>query len=417
MKILHINTVQYGGAAWCAIRINHSLKQRGVESKMLFAQGKNLPEGVDGAIAKQDKIVHYRNNWLVSKIRHLMMRLPFYMNVEKLQTLISDKNVDKVYVHHPLSNYTNIAEHPLVKWADIIHLHWVPGFIDYPSFFKAINKPIVWTMHDMYPALGIMHYQSAFTKCPDSLKSIDEYCANIKKKSLQHSCKIHFVAISKMVERMCRQSCIIKKYDTSLIYNGIDGCLFDIHDRIELRRSFFCANNLDSNSKIFLFSSYEIWDKRKGLSRVIDALERVECNNKVLVVIGNNKDDISPKASFRIVCTGLIKEQTKLAEYYSCADFFISASFEETFGQTITEAMACGCPVVATPTGVAPDIMREFNGVLCGDFDVKTLSDSISIALTREYNPKEIRQFVIEKFEYGRIADQYIDLYKSLLKS
>jgi hypothetical protein len=45
----------------------------------------------------------------------------------------------------------NITKHPLVQEADIIHLHWVANFLDYRSFFKQIQKPIVWTLHDLNP--------------------------------------------------------------------------------------------------------------------------------------------------------------------------------------------------------------------------------------------------------------------------
>jgi len=44
--------------------------------------------------------------------------------------------------------YKTVIPKPL---PDIIHLHWISGFIDYPSFFKSIPShiPIVWTLHDM----------------------------------------------------------------------------------------------------------------------------------------------------------------------------------------------------------------------------------------------------------------------------
>ena len=54
MKVLHINTVQDGGAAWCARRISKALVQNGVESRMLYALGNELPQNELGAIAQKD---------------------------------------------------------------------------------------------------------------------------------------------------------------------------------------------------------------------------------------------------------------------------------------------------------------------------------------------------------------------------
>jgi hypothetical protein len=44
------------------------------------------------------------------------------------------------------------------KEADIINLHWVANFIDFQSFFRYNDKPIVWTLHDANPFTGGCHY-------------------------------------------------------------------------------------------------------------------------------------------------------------------------------------------------------------------------------------------------------------------
>ena len=54
----------------------------------------------------------------------------------------------------------DIANHLLVKEADIIHLHWInQGFFSLkPSVLFKLNKPIVWTFHDMWAFTGGCHY-------------------------------------------------------------------------------------------------------------------------------------------------------------------------------------------------------------------------------------------------------------------
>lgn len=311
MRVLHINTVQKGGAAWCAIRINQSLVHNGIDSRMLFAMGKDLPVGVDGAIAEPDK------NWWRSVpiirgiFNRLLLCMPFFMNWRKLQKLLDKANENHLYLHHPLSNYKSISNHPLVEWADIIHLHLVPDFVDYPTFFKEVKKPIVWTLHDKFPAVGVQHYCSEFYPVPGRLKSIDSYAVRIKRKSVTKSNNLHLVAISKRMIDVCKNSEVLKGFPVTLIYNGVDTSVFHQYDKLKTRMEL----GVFSDATIFLFSSYNIHDMNKGLDRVIGAMEKVRVSNKMHICIGGS--NVSPDASFPVILTGMSNQ------YFSSRGFII----------------------------------------------------------------------------------------------
>lgn len=410
MKILHINTAQQGGAALCARRIHEALVKAGEDSKMLFAEGSELPEGIDGAIAKKDECLWVKIPILRSIIWRLIHYLPFLMNAEKLQEQVDEANSKHLYLHIPLSQYKNIAEHPLIRWADVIHLHWVSGFIDYPTFFKKVRKPIIWTLHDKHPAVGLQHYSSVFFPIPDKLKSLDDYCKKIKRESLVKAECLNIVAISKMMEGICQNSDVLRGFPITLIHNGIDGNSFKLYNKKECRKEL----GLLPDASIFLFSSYNIHDPNKGLCRLIEALEKLDLPNKMLVCIGMSYEPIQ-EASFPVILTGLLTSRTKLSKYYSAADYFISNSYEETFGQTLLESLACGTPVVATPCSGSHDLINKDNGVVCGDFTVEALIESIKLAMSRTYYPERIREDVINRFSYDKIAKQYLDLYHEVL--
>lgn len=413
MKVLHINTEQKGGAAWCAIRINNALMQQGVESKMLFAQGDIIPDGVEGAIAKKDWIVAIRFNPLLARLRHLLMRIPWYRNVEKLQTKMNNANTQHLYLHQPLSNYTNISHHPLVEWADVIHLHWVSDFVDYPSFFKNVRKPIVWTLHDMYPAIGVMHFESEYSVRPEELDDIDAICRQIKKKGLENARNLNIVAISEMMKDIIHSSELLGEFPVSLIHNGVDIEIFKPVHAQSIVNDF--VSSLKKGTKVFLFSSYWIWDKRKGLDRILEAFDKVKEQTDqefALIVIGCiNDNDQYPKASYPILCTGLIKDQNELAKIYTAADYFINASYEEAFAQTPLEAMACGTPVISTPCSGAKDLIRPFNGIVCDGYECDALAIGIENALHYNYESNIIREYIVKKYDYSIIAKQYIELY------
>lgn len=406
MKILHVNSGTDGGAALCAIRINKSLVAIDVESKMLFANCDRIPDGVEGSIVHPDRDIWYSNP-ILGKIKHLLMRMPWYMDCEKMEKQVTNCKTYDVFTDIPYSNYTHLAYHPLIKWADIIHLHWVSGLIDYPTFFRKIKKPIVWTLHDEYPAIGLMHFCSEYSPLPVQLRDIDQYCREVKKKALSKNINLHTVAISERMKELCLSSDILNNYPCTLIHNGVD---------TEIFRPYLVedAKIMEKHTKVFLFSSYNIWDKRKGLDRIIDALEMVDIEKK-LVVLGDNHGTILPQASFPVICKGLIKDEIELSKIYSSVDYFIQASFQEAFAQTPLEAMSCGIPVISTPVSGASDLIRPFNGVLCKGFDSNSIKDGIMQALAKKYDSQQIRDYIIDKFDYSKIAKQYIDLYTSII--
>ena len=411
MKVLHINTSQTGGAAWCAIRISKALTAEGIDSKMLFAEGNSLPDGVEGAIALPDKNFWHSVPILRGVTYRILPHIPFYLNKMKLQRRLDITNNNHLYLHQPFSNFKNIANHPLIDWADIIHLHWVADFVDYPSFFKKVKKPIVWTLHDKYPAVGLQHYCSSFYPVPDNLKDLDLLCIKIKRDSLLEVKNLNVVAISEMMVDICGSSEVLKGFPITLIHNGIDPVNFEMYDRQQSRKEL----GLISNATIFLFSGYNIHDPNKGLNRVIEALEKCDVPNKLLVCIGMSNLPI-PDTSFPIILTGLITSQVKISKYYSAADVFVQSSFEETFSQTPLEAMACGTPVVALPFSGAHDLINQDNGVVCEDFSTDALSKGIMQTINRIYNREKIREDVVNRFSYDKIAQQYIELYKTVLK-
>ena len=417
MNILHINTFQTAGAALCAIRINEALQNEGIDSRMLLAQGTDMPKGIKGTIAEEDKDFWHSNCWLL-RLKYLLARTPLWrkMDKEKVEMILRRKNnhlSPKLYLHGPYTSYKNIAHHPLVEWADVIHLHWVACFVDYPTFFKEVKKPIVWTLHDIFPAVGALHFESEFYPVPDSLKEIDTFCRKVKRESVLQTDNLNIVAISKQMADVCKKSDVLKGFPIKLIHNGVDIDIFRPYDKKETRAKL----GLPEDATIFLFSANSLDDENKGLIRLIIALNQLRLPNILLVCVGScHSEYFIPDASFPINVTGYVDSQEKMAEYYSASDFFLQCSYVESFGQTIIEAMACGIPVVSTPCGVAPELIQSFNGVLCEGYEAEALASGIKKAITNDFNSDMIRQYICNNFQYKDIAGQYVNLYESILK-
>ena len=73
---------------------------------------------------------------------------------------------------------------------DIVNLHWIGNNLIPINDIKKIKKPIVWTLHDMWPYTGSEHYslQNRYIEGYNKNKSgdlkgfdIERYCWNLKK--------------------------------------------------------------------------------------------------------------------------------------------------------------------------------------------------------------------------------------------
>lgn len=67
--------------------------------------------------------------------------------------------------------------------------------------------------------------------------------------------------------------------------------------------------------------------------------------------------------------------------HYSAADAVLIPSEYEGFGLAALEALACGVPVIATPTGIAPDAFAGIDGAYCLPFDLGTWRDTLAAIL------------------------------------
>jgi glycosyltransferase involved in cell wall biosynthesis len=76
--------------------------------------------------------------------------------------------------------------------------------------------------------------------------------------------------------------------------------------------------------------------------------------------------------------------EEKLVEVLSEAKVFLFPSLYEGYGMATTEAMACGCAVVVTPTGFGASVNRGVDGVVCDFGDVAMMSTEINRLLEAE---------------------------------
>lgn len=87
-------------------------------------------------------------------------------------------------------------------------------------------------------------------------------------------------------------------------------------------------------------------------------------------------------------------------------------NFDEPFGLSVVEAMACGTPVIATRRGSMPELIEHgVNGFLVDDLEQAAAAVERIDTLDRSV----VRESVVERFSVARMADEYLALYSRVL--
>ncbi len=416
MKVLIVNTAERkGGAAIAANRLMKALCRNGVEAKMLVRDRATDDERVVALPADMKRKWHFLE--------------------ERLRIWTANGfNRGNLFSVDIASSGTDITKLQVFKEADVIHLHWVnQGMLSLEGLraIFASGKPVVWTMHDMWPFTGICHYSDGCDRymaqcgeCP-LLSHPGEYDLSRKtfdrKMSIYAGANIAFVACSRWLASLARKARLTEGHCVTDIPNAIDTELFSLHDKAEARLRL----NLPADRQLLLFGSMKTTDKRKGIDYLIGACRLLADKHPALldrlgvVVLGAASAEYTESFPFPIYCLDYVSDERELVDIYNAADLYVTPSLQDNLPNTIVEAMSCGTPCVGFDTGGIPQmIAHRVNGYVARYKSAEDLAEGIYTTLYEsDYDElcRNARSEAVAQYSEPVAAARYIRVYESLI--
>lgn len=125
--------------------------------------------------------------------------------------------------------------------------------------------------------------------------------------------------------------------------------------------------------------------------------------------IGGGK---APFWSRGIVSHGLVDGNKKLSLLQNAQALLFPIIYDEPFGLSAIEALACGTPVIAAPRGALPEIIDPDCGILASSFD-EFIEATKKV---HDFDPEACRNRVLQKFTHIHMAEKYLYYYSKILR-
>jgi len=279
---------------------------------------------------------------------------------------------------------------------DVVHAHNLHGeYFDLRYLpFLSQQVPVVITLHDAWLLSGhcahsfdCERWRSGCGQCPDLtiypsvLYDNTAYNWHRKRDIFQRS-RLYVSTPSKWLMDKVRGS-MLQAEEYRVISNGVDLSVFNPGDRGVARARL----GLPSDAAVILLIHNRvkgnIWRDHSTMNAALEALAgRQDKCRMIFVCLGQNrKPERIGRAEFRFVAYQV--DPIVVADFYRAADVYLHAARVETWGLAITEALACGTPVVATSVGGIPEQVEDgVTGFLTPPGDARAIVTQIESLLS-----------------------------------
>ena len=180
------------------------------------------------------------------------------------------------------------------------------------------------------------------------------------------------------------------------------------------KKNRFYVQGITKNMKpVILFASRLVWEKNLTLLIDIYQLSRQKGDKLNFIIAGDGqaRKELQKQMSGAIFLGAV--DHAELSRLYASSDVFLFPSDTESYGNVLIEAMASGCPSVASEVGGHTDFVKhEKNALLCSPDDAAGFLSAVH----RLLNEKELRERIIQNgiefshsLKWNPLVDKYFD--------
>ncbi len=431
-NILILSTGDVNGAYEAAYKVAHIIKNMGHDVVMC----------VKHKTKNENFIKQYRHLSLSSAKANLLMRI-----VNKIKNKISPVQPSKVISTD--MKYSFLSKN---EASENIHIEsmlkivgFTPDFVftgmtidflnstDLLNIYNATKAKIYNITVDMNHFTGGCHYSWG---CEGYIKGCDKYCPAITEEHEKITAKNNFerkyenaqkanfqiIAGSGLTLLEAQNSKIYKSQKTIHNINSlIDTKLLNSKNKSIAKKVF----SLSNDCFYILTGAQNMEDPRKGFSYLLQALEMLDRElpmqkkeKIVLLVVSNSVNEEFGRVTFKKQKIDYIKDYRLLSLLYQAADLFINTSIEDSGPMMVSEALACGTPVVGFDTGILTNmVIDDYNGYKAPVMDSRKLAEGIRkvFELNKDdyenFSKNAVRQ--VEEFSSYEYAEE---IFKQILE-
>ncbi|MDC1141945.1 glycosyltransferase family 4 protein [Planctomycetota bacterium] len=202
-----------------------------------------------------------------------------------------------------------------------------------------------------------------------------------------------YVANSAMIKRAVVHMYGVEPSRIKVVPNGVDASRFRLNIDVASLRA---DNRIDSAAPIILFSGMDF--RRKGLIRAVEGFidaqktRPKDASPLYFVCVGKGNtteaEQLLNDAGMYSQAT-FLPPQADIERWYALADVFVLPTLHDPSANAVTEALACGTPVItSSENGARQHIQQGVNGFVVGD--VNKLGAAISRSLQMNFEPEKV---------------------------
>jgi len=313
--------------------------------------------------------------------------------------------------------------------ADVVNLHWLGAETMSIADIGRIDKPVVWTLHDMWAFCGSEHLADTGPSArwrggyngknrPPGHFGLDLDRIVWQRKRGAWQRPFFLVTPSRWLAQCAGSSALLSDWPRATIPNLLDTGRFSPMERAAARR----ALGLPETGHIVLFGGGRS-DPNKGYDLLLSALAelpRTAGSRPHCVAFGDLAPRVAETGAVPIRWLGHIDDDAQLARLYSAADVTVVPSRLENLPQVATEAQACGCPVVAfSVAGLVDAVEHEVTGFLAEPFVPSELARGIAWVLADRERHLSLRERARDRasrlWSPEVVTQKYLEVYAAAI--